>query len=394
MEELPPDITIGLSGRYRSTCGRDVGHIQHPARTSRGRPTGGYPPRMHDPEVPGTPLPSSKTAGPLRWGVLAPTAMIARLAVIPALVASDTADLVAFASTSSGPSELDVAGLRDGVPWYRDYADLLADERVDAVYVPLPNSMHREWVEVCLAAGKHVLCEKPLAVSASDATAMAEAAAKSGRVLLEAYMTPYHPRSQAIATVIANAELGEPRLAHSVFAGTLGRPGNHRWDPSMGGGVLYDLGIYCIAPLLAFGGDEPVAVAATAVLSAGANRATSGGGVDTSFAGLMRFENGLLASFECSFEGAERQRLELVGSAASLSAERAFTPGGDQSCYQWSDVGGATEDRYTGGGEIYLPMVEEFASVVAGSRAARHPLSSTIAIARTVDRLRSAAGLE
>lgn len=329
----------------------------------------------------------------MRWGVLAPTAMIARLAVIPALAASDTADLVAVASTSSGPSEVDAAGMQGEVTWYRDYGDLLADERVDAVYVPLPNSMHREWVEACLDAGKHVLCEKPLALSASDAAAMAEASAKAGRVLLEAYMTPYHPRSRAISAVIASAELGEPRLAHSVFAGTLGRPGNHRWDPSMGGGVLYDLGIYCIAPLLAFGGGEPLDLAGTAVASSGTHRDLTAGGVDTSFAGLMRFENGLLASFECSFEGAERQRLELIGSSASLSAERAFTPGWDQSCYQWSDAGGASEDRYTGGGEIYLPMVEEFASVAAGSISARHPLSSTIAIARTVDRLRSAAGL-
>ncbi len=348
---------------------------------------------MHDPEDSGFPQRSPKTSRALRWGVLAPTAMIARQAVIPALVASETADVVAVASISSKPDTLDVPGLQTEVTWYGAYGDLLADPRVEAVYIPLPNSMHLEWVQACLCAGKHVLCEKPLALSASDAVAMAEVAAQSGRVLLEAYMTPYHPRSQAISTVIAGAELGEPRLAHSVFAGTLGRPGNHRWDPSMGGGVLYDLGIYCIAPLLAFGGGEPVAVSATAVLAPGTKPEPTARGVDTTFAGLMRFENGLLASFECSFQGAERQRLELVGSHASLSAERAFTPGWDQSRYQWSDAHGTAEDRYTGGGEIYLPMVEEFASIVAGSRPAHHPLSSTIAIAKTVDRLRAASGL-
>lgn len=348
---------------------------------------------MHDQEGSDSPKGTSEMSRPLRWGVLAPTAMIARLAVIPALAASDTADVVAFASTASSPSAVDIPGLQTGVTWYGAYGDLLGDARVEAVYIPLPNSMHREWVEASLDAGKHVLCEKPLAVSASDAIAMAEAADRAERVLLEAYMTPYHPRSQAISTAIAGGELGEPRLAHSVFAGTLGRPGNHRWNPSMGGGVLYDLGIYCIEPLIAFGGGEPVAVSATAVLASEIDPESTGRAVDTSFAGLMRFESGLLASFECSFEGAERQRLELIGSSASLSAERAFTPGWDQSCYQWSDVRGTTEDRYTGGGEIYLPMVEEFASVVAGSIPARHPLSSTIAIARTVDRLRAAAGL-
>ncbi len=348
---------------------------------------------MHDAEDLGETPSASQTARPLRWGVLAPTALIARLAVVPALVASDTAEVVAVASSGTDRSEVDIPGLQGEVTWYRAYSDLLGDERVDAVYVPLPNSLHRVWVEASLEAGKHVLCEKPLAVSAADAAAMTEAAAKSGLVLLEAYMTPYHPRSEAIAGVIASAELGEPRLAHSVFSGTLGRPGNHRWNPSMGGGVLYDLGIYCLAPLIAFGGGEPVSVSATAVLTGGEGYEAAGRGVDTSFAGLMSFGNGLVASFECSFEGAERQRLELVGSSASLSAERAFTPGLDECCYKWGDITGVTGDRHTGGGDIYLRMVEEFASVVAGSRRARHPLSSTMAIARTVDRLREAAGL-
>lgn len=161
----------------------------------------------------------------------------------------------------------------------------------------------------------------------------------------------------------------------------------------MGGGVLFDLGIYCLAPLISFGGGEPVSVVATAVPALEGERAPTNRRVDSSFAGLLHFENGLLGSFNCSFDSAERQRLDLMGSTGSLAAERAFTPGWEETSFVLRGANDVPEDRHTGGGEMYRPMVEEFASVVAGTRPARHPLTSTIAIARTVDRLRAAAGI-
>ncbi len=338
---------------------------------------------------------------PLRWGVLAPTAMIARLAVVPALQTSTSATIVAAASLSGDRSSPDLAGLGGDVAFYRSYDSLLGDPNVEAVYIPLPNSLHLQWVEASLAAGKHVLCEKPLAVSASDAETMARAASAAGLVLLEAYMTPFHPRSRSIADVVAHGVLGEPRLAHAVFAGRLDRPGNHRWDPSMGGGALFDLGIYCIAPLLAFGGGEPESVAAAALRGSDAGRGRGDGEeredgqveVDASFAGLLRFECGLLATFSCSFDSAERQRVDLMGSAGSLSVERAFTPGATDTSYIRRGAGDVAEDCHVGGGEMYRLMVDEFAAVVAGVKPALHPLASTIAVARTVDRLRAAAGI-
>ncbi len=336
---------------------------------------------------------------PLKWGVLAPTAMIARLAVLPALRASESATIVAAASLSSDRSSPELAGLEGEVALYRSYDSLLGDPNVDAVYIPLPNSLHLQWVEASLAAGKHVLCEKPLAVSASDAETMTRTAAAAGLVLLEAYMTPFHPRSRSISDVVAHRALGEPRLAHAVFAGRLDRPSNHRWDPSMGGGALFDLGIYCIAPLLAFGGGEPESVAAVAWHGSddgggrGDGQERNDGQVDTSFAGLLRFECGLLATFSCSFDSAERQRVDLVGSTGSLSVERAFTPGPTDTSYIRRGASDVAEDCHVGGGEIYRLMVDEFAAVVAGVKPALHPLANTIAVARTVDRLRAAAGI-
>ena len=330
---------------------------------------------------------------PLKWGVLAPTAMIARLAVVPALQTSRMATIVAAASLSGDRTSPDLAGLGEEVAFYRSYDSLLGDPNVEAVYVPLPNSLHLQWVEASLAAGKHVLCEKPLAVSASDAETMARTASAAGLVLLEAYMTPFHPRSRAIADVVAQGILGEPRLANSVFAGRLGRPGNHRWDPSMGGGALFDLGIYCIAPLLAFGGGEPESVTAVALPAPADRHESRVVEVDTSFAGLLRFERGLVASFSCSFDSAERQRVDLMGSAGSLSVERAFTPGPTDTSYIRRGADDVAEDCHVGGGEIYRLMVDEFAAVVAGVKPALHPLANTIAVARTVDRLRAAAGI-
>ena len=202
---------------------------------------------------------------------------------------------------------------------YRSYAALLDDPDVEAVYVPLPNSLHRTWVERAALAGKHVLCEKPLAPTAADAAAMASASAAAGVTLLEAYMTPFHPRAAAIDALVRGGRLGDLRFARAAFTGVLDRPDDHRWRPDMGGGALLDVGIYCVAPLLAAAGRPPVRVAAAASM------ATSG--VDASFSGWLDFGDGFTAAIECSFEAPERQSLELVGTEAAVLVDRAFTPG-------------------------------------------------------------------
>ena len=112
--------------------------------------------------------------------------------------------------------------------------------------------------------------------------------------------------------------------------------------------------------------------------------------MDASFAGLLAFAGGLTASFECSFDATERQILELVGSEGAVSCERAFTPGPDDTSYRWRHSDSRVDERHAGGGELYRLMVEQYAEVVAGRAAPVHPLSATMAIARTVDHLRSA----
>ena len=215
-------------------------------------------------------------APPLGWGVIGATSYVAQKAVLPAIVASPRARLVAVASQRAA----DGGGAPFGAPRaYQSYTALLEDPEVEAIYVPLPNSLHREWVERAAAAGKHVLCEKPLAPTAADARAMAAACAAAGVTLLEAYMTPYHPRAQAIEALVASGRLGALRFGRAVFTGVLDRPDDHRWRPEMGGGALLDVGIYCLAPLL--------------VAMAGRAARASGGGSIARPVGRRRLVRGL-----------------------------------------------------------------------------------------------------
>jgi predicted dehydrogenase len=309
---------------------------------------------------------------PLRWGVLGAGSVVARQAVLPALAASGRSEVVAEASRGAGG---------DVVP----YLAVLADPAVDAVYLPLPNGMHREWAVRAAAAGKHVLCEKPLACSAAEAQDMADACAAAGVVLMEAYMSPFHPRAVGLADLIAAGGLGDLRFAAAAFTFPLADPANHRWRPEMGGGALLDVGIYCLAPLVAAAGRFPAAVAAAAV--------ESGSGVDASFAGWLDFGEGFVASFSVSFEAPERQHLELVGTAATAVVADAFAAGatGQRPTVLRADAGGGPEPLVAPDADPYLLMVDHFVAVVRGEVPSQRPPSDSVALLGLLDRLRAVA---
>ena len=315
------------------------------------------------------------------WGVIGVTSQVAQLAVLPAIAASSRARLVAVASERAADG-----GARFGAARaYRAYAALLADPEVEAVYVPLPNSLHREWVERAAEAGKHVLCEKPLAPTAADAEAMASACATFGVTLLEAYMTPFHPRAEAVAALVASGRLGALRFARAAFTGTLDRRDDYRWRPDMGGGALLDVGIYCIAPLLAAAGRAPARVEAAAVLTES--------GVDASFSGWLDWGDGFTAVIECSFDAPERQSLELVGTEGALLVDRAYTPGPDDTAITLRHRDGRLEEIAAGGSDPYRAMIDHFAAVVRGETGPRRSGADSIALLSVLDRLREAAGI-
>ncbi|MFN2608148.1 MAG: Gfo/Idh/MocA family protein [Acidimicrobiales bacterium] len=313
------------------------------------------------------------------------TSVVATEAVLPAIASTPAARLVAVASRDGSAAE--ALGRRFGAArHYGRYEDVLADPDVEAVYVPLPNGLHREWTERAAAAGRAVLCEKPLAPTAADAEAMAEACRAAGTVLLEAYMTPYHPRAEAAAALLAAGGLGTPRHASATFTFTLDDPGNHRWLPAQGGGALLDVGVYCVSPLLEVGGgvDQVTEVAAHAV--------PAPSGVDATFSGWLAFAGGCTASFVCSFEAPEHQHLEVVGTDARLDVELPFAagPAGTRARVHHRD--GRVQDVPGPDDDPYRAMVDHFAAVVRGRTASRRPPAQSVALLGLFDRLRSAAG--
>jgi predicted dehydrogenase len=171
------------------------------------------------------------------------------------------------------------------------YDALLADPNVDAVYNSLPNSSHHEWTIKALRAGKHVLCEKPLAVSLAEAREMFDEARRAKKLLVEAFMYRSHPLTHAVLEAVGGGAIGELRMIRSSFCyRTMRISGNIRFDPALAGGGLMDVGCYCIdfSRLLA---GEPIAIHAQGHLHAS--------GVDDMAVGAMKFPSGVLASFTC-----------------------------------------------------------------------------------------------
>jgi xylose dehydrogenase (NAD/NADP) len=229
----------------------------------------------------------------VRWGVLG-TGSIART-----VVAADPGGFVAVASRDADRAA--AFGLRKS---FGSYADLVACDDVDAVYVALPNSLHPQWTVAALAAGKHVLCEKPLAATRADAQRCATAA--SGLVLAEGFMWRLHPQTALARRLVADGAIG--RLAHIRAALRItSPPGDVRRSTDLAGGALSDLGCYCASAMRLFGG-EPSRVYAEATFD----------GVDMRFAAVVRLPDGVLGTFDAALDLPRADELELIGTEGSL----------------------------------------------------------------------------
>jgi xylose dehydrogenase (NAD/NADP) len=322
---------------------------------------------------------------PLRWGVIGATSWVARVAVLPAMRESPHAQIVAVASRDPEAGRR-VALATGAQRFHTGYEGVLEDPDVEAVYIPLPNGLHRRWTERAAAAGRHVLCEKPLACSGDDARAMQAVCADAGVRLMEAYMTAFHPRHRAAVDIARGGELGELRSMRSVFTFPLADAANHRWLRGMGGGALLDVGVYCLTPLLEIAGRPPLHVAAA--------RTRGGDGVDASLRGWLDFGDGLVATVECSFEAPERQLLEVTGTDAVLLVERPFTCGPADTGMRLVHRDGGVEERRSPALDAYREMVDAaWAEVRRGDGAPSRfrTAADTLAVAALCDRLRAAA---
>ena len=243
----------------------------------------------------------------LRWGLMS-TARINERLILP-IGNSERSELVAVASRSKETVD------RYAAEWkipraHVGYDGLLADPEVDAVYISLPNSMHAEWCAKSAEQGKHVLCEKPMALTAEEADRIAEAARKNGVLIQEAAMYRYHEQTRQVREWVTNGDIGDIRVIQGFFGFTLDREGDIRFDPSLGGGSLWDIGSYPVSFSRTVTGANPVEVEAQQVLS--------DSGVDLSFAGQLRFASGALAQIASSFQVTACWSAQVIGSKGRI----------------------------------------------------------------------------
>jgi predicted dehydrogenase len=254
----------------------------------------------------------------LRWGILGPGRIAPRL--VRAVAGSPRSTLAAVASRDRDRAAA-FAG-RHGIPRaYGSYEALLAAPDVDVVYIALPNHLHAPWTIRALEAGKHVLCEKPLATSVEEVDAIAAAAGRSGRIVAEGFMYLHHPQLLRAVELARSGALGRLELVAASFSFFLTHADDPRVDPTMGGGSLWDVGCYPVSLARRIAGEEPDRVGAFARFD--------DLGVDRTFIGQLHFPGGLLAQFDCGFAAPDRERVEIVGSDATLVLDSPFLPAPD-----------------------------------------------------------------
>jgi xylose dehydrogenase (NAD/NADP) len=248
----------------------------------------------------------------LRWGLLS-TARVNRH-LIPAIRAAAQAELLAVASRD--PTRAEAYAAEWEIPRaHGSYEALLDDPDVDIVYISLPNSLHAEWAVRAARAGKHVLCEKPLALSAAECDRIIAAAESANVVVAEAVMYLYHPLLHKMRQLIKEGAIGQVTLVRGTLSFLLDRLNDVRWKPGLGGGALWDVGSYPVSFIRWVAG-EPDEVFGWQTLS--------GSGVDATFAGLLRYDHGVLGIFDCGFRGQFRVQAEVTGTDGSLVLRRPY----------------------------------------------------------------------
>jgi D-xylose 1-dehydrogenase (NADP+, D-xylono-1,5-lactone-forming) len=225
----------------------------------------------------------------LRWGIMGTGNIAGQFAAGMAGAQRGEIGAVGSRSEASAKSFAERFGVANV---HGSYEQLLADKTVDAIYLSLPNSMHHEWTLKSLAAGKHVLCEKPIAISAAQAEEMFDAAQKAGRILAEGFMYVSHPQTKAILQTIRSGAIGAVRIVRTSFCFRTNKlEGNIRFRRDMAGGALMDVGCYCLHFSRLIMGAEPQSVHATAKMHES--------GVDEMTAGVLGFADGAAATFSC-----------------------------------------------------------------------------------------------
>lgn len=307
----------------------------------------------------------------LRWGVLG-YARIAQNAFIPALLKSGNGLFHAVASRD--PQKREECRKRfNPTKIFASYEELMNDPNIHAIYIPLPNGLHKEWVIRGAEQGKHILCEKPLALNGVECREMAEACRQNGVRLTEAFMYRYSPKLRKVREILAGGELGEIKAVHASFSFLLDREDDYRWDPAQGGGALYDVGCYPVNFIGMVTGAEPVSMSVEYEEHRGVDRALSA---------VLKYESGIIATLQCGMNAHFQNDATIVGTRGVLKVPQPFL---GKTGTMTLTTGGGSQTVRAGWVDPYQREIEDFGEVVLSGKPPLFPLEETLRNMQVID---------
>lgn len=306
----------------------------------------------------------------VRWGILS-TAQIGTETVIPAMQEGEYVDIVAIASrrlarAKEAAEELNIPRA------YGSYEELLSAPDIDAVYIPLPNHLHVPWSIRALEADKHVLCEKPIGMTAAEARKLLDAARERPDLkVMEAFMYRHHPQWRRARRLVVEGDIGDLRTIQSFFSYYNADPDNIRNKPEAGGGALMDIGCYCISLSRFIFGEEPRRIM-------GSMEYDPDFGVDRLTSGMLAFEEGT-STFTCSTQLAPFQRVNVLGTEGRIEIEIPFNAPTDRPCRMWHQRGTEVEEILFGVCNQYTIQGDLFSQAVLNDTEVPTPLEDAVA---------------
>lgn len=311
----------------------------------------------------------------LKWGLLSTARINHKL--IPAIRETPRAKLVSVASRSQ--SRANQYAAEWSIPQaHGSYEALLEDPDVDVIYVSLPNRFHAEWTVKALESGKHVLCEKPLALSVAECNRIIEASQENGVIAMEAVMYLYHPILHKAREMVRNGAVGEITVVRGSFSFLLDRPDDVRWDPQLGGGSLWDVGSYPVSFIRWIAG-EPDRVFGWQTLSSS--------GVDATFAGMLRYDDKMLGVFDCNLREPFCNNAEVGGTKGRLVIERPFLVSEETRLLLYDLDGDTGKEVAVAKQDAYHSEVETLTAAVLDEASPAVPLTSSRANVATLNAL-------
>ncbi|HVA46271.1 MAG TPA: Gfo/Idh/MocA family oxidoreductase [Pirellulales bacterium] len=312
----------------------------------------------------------------LRWGILG-VAKIATEKVIPAMKRARDVELVAIASRSAEKAQ--PAAARLGLPkWHGSYEALLADDQIDAVYIPLPNHLHVSWSIECLKAGKHVLCEKPIGLNVAQAERLVEAGRQHPRLkLMEAFMYRHHPQWVTARRLVTEGQIGQLRTIHALFSYFNRNPADVRNQAEIGGGGLMDIGCYPISVSRFLFAAEPHRVFAQVEYDPEFR-------TDRLASGIMDFADGT-GTFTCGTQISPYQRVNIVGTEGRVEIEIPFNAPPDRPCRLWHQHASKIDEIVLDACDQYTVQAELFSRAVLDDTPVPTPIDDAVGNMRVIE---------